>query len=358
MTAALRAQTPAPSPDVLVFKDDERLIGHFVQSNGNSLMFHSDSIGDVTVDWSKVKELRTNGRVAVVQKGVELRKRQNVGTLPQGTLDMTEQTLHLQPAPAAPPVTIPVANADHVLSQDTLQKVLHPAGFFASWKGALTGGITLVDATQQSRTFNGAATLVRTVPSETWVAPSNRTLLTVNGSYGKVTQPNTPSVKTEIYFIDAERDEYFSKKAYVFGEAAFNHNFSQGLDLAQRYSAGIGWTVLEKPNEELDLKGSAGYINQKFADGAQNESLVGSTLEQAFRRTFVHGMLFQERISITGTWNNLQAYFGSANATLTIPVYHRFASSFGFLDTFLNDPPPGFKKNSLQFTLGITYTLP
>jgi hypothetical protein len=27
------------------------------------------------------------------------------------------------------------------------------------------------------------------------------------------------------------------------------------------------------------------------------------------------------------------------------------------LDTFLNDPPPPFKKNSFQFTAGLTYAL-
>ena len=45
-------------------------------------------------------------------------------------------------------------------------------------------------------------------------------------------------------------------------------------------------------------------------------------------------------------------------AGLTLPVYKRLSVAVNTLDTFLNNPPPGFKKNSFQFTTGVTYTLP
>ena len=41
-----------------------------------------------------------------------------------------------------------------------------------------------------------------------------------------------------------------------------------------------------------------------------------------------------------------------------MPVYKRLNGSAGFIDSFLNDPPPGFRKNSVQLTLGVTYVLP
>ena len=41
-----------------------------------------------------------------------------------------------------------------------------------------------------------------------------------------------------------------------------------------------------------------------------------------------------------------------------MPVYKRLSFTVGTIDTFLNDPPPGFKKNSFQFTTGVTYALP
>ena len=43
--------------DVMVFTDGERLLRKFVRSNGASAVFKSDAIGEITVDWSRVKEL-------------------------------------------------------------------------------------------------------------------------------------------------------------------------------------------------------------------------------------------------------------------------------------------------------------
>jgi hypothetical protein len=42
---------------------------------------------------------------------------------------------------------------------------------------------------------------------------------------------------------------------------------------------------------------------------------------------------------------------------MTVPVYKRFAFSMSVADTFLNNPPQTFKKNSFQLTTGLTYTL-
>src|SRR5215472_17302548 len=82
-------QPASPQPDVLLFVDGERLIGRFLRSNGNSLTFHSDVAGDITVDWAKVQELHTSQRFAVIEKNVRLRRNESDGAIPQGVLEMT-----------------------------------------------------------------------------------------------------------------------------------------------------------------------------------------------------------------------------------------------------------------------------
>jgi len=52
---------------------------------------------------------------------------------------------------------------------------------------------------------------------------------------------------------------------YAFGQGAFDHNFSQGLDLQQTYSGGIGWTLIDRANQTLDLKASLSYVRQQFS---------------------------------------------------------------------------------------------
>jgi hypothetical protein len=350
-----QAAAPAkPEPDVLLFTDGERLTGHFVKSSGTSLTFNSDALGDITVDWSKVKELDSSAAVAVIPKGVRLRKLDQASTIPQGKLGVQDQQVHLG---GEPPRTIPIADTGQIIDQAGFQKALmHQPGFFHDWKGAVTVGVSVVNATQDSESFNGALNLVRAIPGETWLEPRNRTSVNMNAAYGEVTQPGTPTIKTSIFHGDVERDEYFSPRVYAFGQGAFDHNFSQGLDLQQTYSGGIGITLIQRGNETLDLKGSVSYIRQQF-QGAPSPNLIGSVFAENFNRKFKRA-IFDQHLTLTPTWNNTNDYSAAFNAQLTVPVYKRLSGSAGFIDSYLNNPPPAFRKNSVQVTLGVSYSLP
>src|ERR1035438_5997444 len=107
----LAAQGPAAGPDTIVFVNGDKLVGHFVSSSGASVKFKSDVLGDITVDWSKVKELHTASKVAVIRKGVEIHKHTDTSTIPQGTLSMENQNIQVASQ------TIPVAEASVIVDQ-------------------------------------------------------------------------------------------------------------------------------------------------------------------------------------------------------------------------------------------------
>ena len=349
------ADPPAPGPDTIVFTNGDKLAGTFVSSSGSNVTFKSDVLGNITVDWSKVKELHTAQKVAVIRKGVKLAKHADTASVPQGTLNMENQNLQLSGAQT--PQSIPVAESSVIVDQPSFEKaVSHQPGFLHNWGGAITLGATLVEATQENKTFNGAINLVRAEPAESWLVPRNRTIFDFSTSYGELSQPNTPTIKTSIYHADAERDEYFVDRIFVFGQAAFDHNYSQGLDLQQSYGGGIGWTVLQTASQTLDLKGSVTYIRQQFAT-TPNEDLIGSIFAEHYRRAFKLGLIVEQHLSFTPAWNNTSAFSAYYDTLLTMPVYKRLSASTGVIDMFLNNPPPEFKKNSLQYTLGLTYTL-
>ncbi|HUA98065.1 MAG TPA: DUF481 domain-containing protein [Terracidiphilus sp.] len=350
------ADPPVPGPDTIVFTNGDKLVGHFVSSSGANVTFKSDVLGDITVDWSKVKELHTAQKVAVLRKGVKLGRHPDTAAVPQGTLSMEKQTLQLA-APPQPSQSIPVSDSSVIVDQPSFEKaVTHTPGFLSDWAGTVTFGATIIQATQDNQTFNGAISLVRAEPSENWLAPRDRTAFDFSTSYGELSQPNTPTIKTSIYHADAERDEYLVDSIFAFGQASFDHNFSQGLDLQQNYGGGIGWTILQASNQTLDIKGSVSYIRQQFTT-APNQDLIGSIFAEHYKRGFKHGIVLEQHLSVTPAWNNLNAYSAYFDTLLTLPVYKRLSASTGFIDTFLNDPPPAFKKNSLQYTLGLTYTL-
>ncbi len=211
---------------------------------------------------------------------------------------------------------------------------------------------------QKDETFTAGIALVRTEPTESWLNPSTRTLLGFTAAYGKISQPGTPDIKTAIYHAGAEEDKYFSPRLFGFGQAAFDHNFSQGLNLQMSYSGGLGADcVYKSAAAELDLKGAVSYIHQSFEWRSRAKGLVGATFGEIYTLKFQHGVLLNEQVSFTPAFNDTSAYFGTGGLTLTLPVHKRLGVSLGALDTFLNDPPPGFKKNSFQFTAGLTYAL-
>jgi hypothetical protein len=348
------AGQPKPEPDVLLLTYGEKLTGHFVKSSGASLTFKSDALGDVTLDWSKVKELQSSAKVAVIPKNVRLRKPGDATSIPQGTLSVQDQQVHLA---AEPPRTIPVGDTGQIVDQAGFQNALqHPPGFFQAWKGTVTIGAAVVNATQDSESFTGAVSLVRAIPTEGWLEPRNRTSLNLNAAYGEVTQPGTPSIKTAIFHGDAERDQYFSPRLYVFGQGAFDHNFSQGLDLQETYSGGIGFTIIQRANETLDIKTSVSYVREQFS-GAPNQNLIGSIFAESFNRKFKR-LVLDQHLTLLPTWNDTNAYSGAFNLLLSMPLYKRLNASTGFIDSYLNNPPPAFRKNSVQLTVGLTYALP
>src|SRR5580700_2396007 len=111
--------------------------------------------------------------------------------------------------------TVPVADAAHVLDVPAFEQAfVQNPNFFRDWNGTVTAGASLVQATQRSRTFTESISLVRALPAEDWLPRRNRTAFDFSSSYGLQSQPGSPSIKTSIYHLDAERDEYFSASVF------------------------------------------------------------------------------------------------------------------------------------------------
>ena len=354
----------AASPDVIVFANGDQLTGKFLRSVEGKAVFHSDIAGDVTVSWDKVKEIRSASKFVVLQKGFQIKRNALPAHLPAGSLTVEKNEIQLTASDGVRAQPIPLSSVDYVIDQPTFDRALgREAGFFSDWTGNVTGGATIVKATQNTFTFNGSLALVRVAPPVAWLDPRNRTEMGFQGSYGKITEPGTPSVKTAIYHAYGERDAYFSPRFYGLAQVAFDHNFSQSLNLQQIYGAGIGWTIMKQPRQTLDLKGTMQYERQSFinAPPAADENLIGSTFATDYMRKLSKGMVNNQQFAYIPAWNDTHAYSAGETDSLILPVYKRLSMSLGTVDTYLNNPPasvPPIKRNSFQFTFGAAYTLP
>jgi heme-binding NEAT domain protein len=86
-------------------------------------------------------------------------------------------------------------------------------------------------------------------------------------------------------------------------------------------------------------------------------NIIGSTIFEGYRRTLPRKMVFTETANILPAFNNSNAYSANVTAAVAIPVFKRLSASVSTTDNYLNDPSPGYNKNSYQFVTGVTYAL-
>jgi hypothetical protein len=358
-------------PDVIVFSNGDQLSGTFVREVGGNVTFHSDIVGDISVSWDKIKELRTQSKLAILDKSVTPQRHKLPPNVPQGTITVADNMITVHPDNGVMIEPMPVKSARYIVDQATLTKeLIGKPGFLEGWNGAATGGATIVQATQKQYTFTGAVNLARLVPTVSWLNPSNRTTADFSGSYGKITQPAYTSegvfypetdTKSAIYHADGERDQYFSPRYYALGQTSFDHNYSQGLNLQQIYGGGIGWTAIKKSKQQLDLKATLQYEKQTFinATSGVNQNLIGSTLAVTYLLHLPRSIIFNQQAAYVPAYNNPNAYSATESDNLVFPMYKKLSFTVGTIDSYLNNPPPAVPptlRNSFQFTLGATYT--
>ena len=370
ITACIGAHCAAEqAPDIVVLSNGDTLHGKLVSEVAGKITFHTDSLGDLSLGWDKIKELHTQGSFAVLNKNVKRGSKRHAAQIPTGTVDVAEGTVTLRGPNASAP--IPVKDAQYVVDAPTLDKELnHEPNILAGWNGAATAGATLVQATQNQYTLSGALGLIRVVPTVSWLNPRNRTSVDFSGSYGKITQPayvlsGTPVAasvtKSAILHFDGERDQYVSSRFFALAQTAFDHNYSQNLELQQIYGAGMGWTIFSTPRHEANLKATIQYEKQQFITGGPGteQNLIGSTFSANYLRK-MKLFTFAQSVQFIPAYNTPRDYSANETDTLAFPAYKNLGFSVGTTDSYLNGPPssePPTKRNSFQFTMGLTYAI-
>lgn len=367
---ALRGQAPAvpaPAPgNVLTFVNGDRLTGKLLRGVNDTVVFHSDMTGDITVPLSKVKELRTAGNFAVLRHGVPVKESEAIQ--PRKIVVTAEGVVVSPDSSASPPVAL--KDVAYIVDGATFQKDLAKGvGPLDGWNGTVNLGTTFVQSTQHGGTLSAGGALVRQVPVLTYFRARNKTVINVQETYGILTTPELPSgvagvaatpassVKTSIFHGDAERDEYFSKRLYALADASFDHNYAQGLQLQEVYGGGAGFTPFSTPVQQLDLKTDIHYDKQQFLAGGMNQNLIGSTFAEAYRRALPRKLTLTENFSFLPAWNNLDAFSGHTQVGLTLPLLKRLSVNLNATDDYLNRPAFGYRKNSLQFVTGLAYSI-
>ena len=354
MCVDLLAQTK-PGSDVLIFKDGEKLIGELKSATGDKVVFKSDIGFEVTVPWAKIQELHSDKKFAAIHKDVILRNDSDAAKVPVGSVEMKDQKLEVVAAPQ--PNILPVQELANVVSQQSFNRALERRNILGGWKGGADFGMSLTEATVTTRDWTGAINLARQDTSESWLPVRNQTSFGFN-LFNEITKsPNNSGTRTTIIHSDFVHDMYFRPRLFGFVGATFDHNHAQGLLLLQGYGGGIGVVAYKTPASELDIRAGLGYMRQTYTDPTLNRNLIGSRFNENYSHTFSRGISFYEQAGIRPAWNSMKNYFAGFLAGLNVPVYKRMSLNVSSYDSYVNNPPPFRKKNTLQLTVGLHVTL-
>ena len=352
-----------PDPDLIVFTNGDQLTGTLERATGDSFVFKSDIVGEITVSADKIKELRAGGKFVALKKNEKItRTSKQAGTITYG-----DNAVSVAATSSNAPEVVPVKDLAYLIDSATYNKeVTSNPGIWYGWNGSISGGITLVESTQTGQTYNLAANLIRVVPSVAFLPPRTRSTINVLETYGKITQPAIPTTnppilasvtKTNIFHADAEHDKYFTSRFYGLVGASFDHNYSLGLNFQQIYGIGLGWTVIKTPVQQFDVKADVHYERQNFQPPTENNNLIGSSFSELYQRNLPAKIIFTESGTFIPAWNKTNAYSAIFAAGLQLPTYKRLSLNVNLLDNYLNNPAVGFNNNSFQFITGVLYTL-
>jgi hypothetical protein len=377
------AQDKNAGVDEIVFTNGDKLTGKVVSESGGVVTFQSDIAidssksdnaggGTITVPWSRIKELRSGQKFAVITTGEKLRVGRPAPQVPVGTVSVSNDEIAVSGV-GGEVKNVPTKDAAYIVGADEFQKAIaREPSFLKGWVGAVTLGATLVESTQTSETLTGAIALVRTQPSVNWLEPRNKTIFDATATYGLVTQPfipgvqNASSAKTNILHGDIERDQYVTQRLYYLFDASADHNIGSGLQVQQIYGVGAGYSVIKQDLQTLDVKGDIHYQRQEFYPSAdfpsgQSLNLIGASIGEIYMRKLPKSLVFNESGTILPAFNTPahqpSAWSAQIIAGLVFPVYKNLGFTLGSQDNFVNNPPFGYKKNTFQFTAGVTYAL-
>jgi hypothetical protein len=353
--ARLLAAQSAPETDLLILSNGDQVTGQLLSATDTAVTFRGTAAGNITIPWSKVKEIRSSRSFAAIRKGLVLTSGADRSQVPQGLLSLKDQQLEIRSDPQSPPVAIPLADLSSLIGDKAFADAFQRKKLLSSWSGSASTGVALIQSTQDFRSVSFDFHAARNDPEEAWIRQRSRTLLHFQNVSGE-TKSAEAVVKISVVNAMAEYDHYLTPRIYLFGMASFEHNYSQGLDLRQSYGGGPGFVLLRSERQTWEAWAALRFSNQDFADATLNRKIFGARIGQTYTRKFANGMVFFEQAGIAPGFTDKKSYFAGYSTSLTLPVYRRLSVVISSWDQYINDAPPGFKKNTLQLSIGANYT--
>jgi len=331
--------------DQITLKNGDRLTGSVVKSDGKTLVLHTDALGDVTIQYAAIQEIKTDQELHVSLKD---------GKTAVGPVTTADGKLEVATKASG---TVEAAKDDVTLirndaEQTAYEKSLHPS-LSHNWTGGANVGFSVARGNSQTENLALAFNAARTTLHDKITLYASA-LDTKNDLA-------TPSTVANLEQGGLRYDRNVNPRLFAFGATDFMSNALQFLDLRAVYSGGFGFHAIKTDATTLNFLGGINYTHETYSNsgtvpnGKTNRFAaltLGEELSQKLGKSTVVTQSFymypnlQQTGQYRGTFN-----FGTVTK---ISKWLGWQNQFG--DIYVSNPPTNTKKNDILLTTGLNFS--
>jgi len=336
--------------DQITLKNGDRLTGTVVKSDGKTLVLHTDAMGDVTVKYTEVQEIKTEQELHVSTKDGKT----VVGpvTTSDGKIEIATKTSGTVEA-AKEDVTVIRNDAE----QAAFEKAQKPLRFTQGWAGGANVGFSVARGNSETENLALAFNAARTTKKDKFSLYAT--------SIDTKNDLATPTTVANIETGGLRYERNVIPKLFVFGAADFMSNALQFLDLRSVYTGGFGWHAIKTDATQLNVLGGINYTHETYSNGmlvtgttnvyqsyGVTNRFAAASFEELTQKLGKSTVITQNG----GFFPNLQQT-GQYRATFNLGTVTKISKWLGWQNQFGNiyvsNPPEGTKRDDVLLTTGL-----
>jgi putative salt-induced outer membrane protein len=348
---------PVVFADQITLKNGDHLTGKIVKSDGKTLVLHTESAGDVTVQLASITQITTDQELHVSTSD----KKTVVGTVTEsdGKIEVATKT--------GGTVEVPEGNVVLIRNdaeQAAYDKSLHP-GLSHGWTGGANVGFSLARGNSETTNLALAVNAIHaTVDDKISVYLSS---IDTNNALA------TPSTVANLVTAGIRYDHNFRPRLFAFVGADFMSNALQDLDLRASYGGGLGFHAIKSANTTFDLLAGVNYTHETYSDGPL---VIPATVPPTYSsygvtNKFAALTLGEELMHKAGKTTVIaekfyfypdlsSSYSGQYRGEFDLGTVTKISKWLGwqnqFSDIYVSNPPTGTKDNDLILTTGLNFS--
>ena len=347
--------TSAVFADQITLKNGDHLSGTIVNSDGKTLVLHTEFAGDVTVQFSAITQISTEKELHVTTSD----KKTLVGpvTTSDGKIEVATKS---GGTVEVPPGNVVLIRND--AEQAAYDKLLHP-GLLHGWNGGVNVGFSL--ARGNSETSNLALAINAVHPTL-----NDKTTIYLS-SIDTKNELATPTTVANLVTAGIRYDHNVNPRLFGFVGADFMSNALQNLDLRGVYGAGLGFHAIQSDSTVLDFLAGLNYTHETYSNGpvvtpvtvpptftsyGVTNKFAALTLGEEMMHKAGKTTVLTEKLYFFPDLSDTGEYRGTFDLGTVTKINKWLGWQNQFSDIYVSNPPPTSKKNDLILTTGLNFS--